>query len=342
MELIKTIKEKVFIIGEIGNNHNGNLETAKKLIDIAADAGVDAVKFQTFKGLDIVAPTVLANSYKGWDPKGFTYWYEFLDTIALSYNDHKLAFAYANEKGVIPFSTPTSPKSVEFLESIDNPIYKIASMDVTNIPLLKAVAKTGKPTIISTGMANEEEISEAIKILNKNELVVLHCVSDYPTKPENANLKNMNFLAERFNVPVGLSDHSISNEFALASIALGGRVIEKHITYDRNASEKAEHHFALMPNELKSLVAQIRNLEKGLSTKQLNRSNSELENRSNFRRGLHLNKALKQGDVIAEHDLSVVRPCLGEGPEKYDAFLGKKLAKDKLPWTGLTFKDIGQ
>lgn len=342
MELIKTIQEKVFIIGEIGNNHNGNLETAKKLIDIAADTGVDAVKFQTFKGLDIVAPTVLANSYKGWDPKGFTYWYEFLDTIALSYNDHKLAFAYAKEKGVIPFSTPTSPNSVEFLESIDNPIYKIASMDVTNIPLLKAVAKTGKPTVISTGMANEEEISEAIKILNKNELVVLHCVSDYPTKPENANLMNMVYLKDKFNVPVGLSDHSISNEFALASLALGGRVVEKHFTYDRNAPEKAEHHFALMPNELKSLVTQIRNLEKGLISKGLNRSSSELENRANYRRGLHLNNPKRAGEVILPKDISVVRPCLGEGPESYEKFIGKKLSVNKEAWTGLTFKDIGQ
>lgn len=326
---------KTFIIAEIGNNHNGSVDTAKNLIDIAAEAGVDAVKFQTFRGRDIVSPTVKANEYKGWVAKGFDYWVDFLDTIALPLEDHKEVYDYAYQKGVIPFSTPTSPDIVDFLESIDNPIYKIASMDLTNVQLLRKVANTRKPVILSTGMGSEEEIERAIAIFKNNELVVLHCVSDYPTKPEDANLLSVKYLNEKFGVYTGLSDHSVSNEFAIGSVVLGAKVIEKHITYNRQAPELAEHHFALEPDELKNLVASVRIIEKGIGQNQLVRSENEIKNKLKFRRSLLVNKDMKKGTIITEEDISILRPNVGDAPELFDYFIGKTLTCDTEAWQGL-------
>lgn len=334
------LDKKVFIIAEIGNNHNGSKETALELIDFASKAGADAVKFQTFTGLDIVSPTVSADEYKGWDVKGFTFWHEFLDTISLGLSDHKEVYEYASLKGLIPFSTPTSVRIVDFLESIGNEIYKIASMDVTNIPLLKRVAETGKPVIMSTGMANETEIEQAINIFKNNELVVLHCVSDYPVQPENVNLLSIPFLAERFNVITGFSDHSLTNEFAIAAISIGARVIEKHITYSRQSKEKAEHHFALEPGEFKEMVNAIRNIESGMGTKKLMRSAGELENKVKYRRSLHLNKNKKTGEQIFADDISVVRPAIGADASEFDFFIGKTLGRDVDAWTGLKREDM--
>lgn len=332
----------VFIIAEIGNNHNGSKDTAKKLIDIAGEAGVDAVKFQTFTGLDIVSPKVKASEYPGWDVKHFEYWYQFIDSIALPLKDHAEVYQYAAEKGLIPFSTPTSVKMVDFLESIDNSIYKIASMDITNIPLLKRVAATGKPVILSTGMSDEDELIKAVEIFSNNELAVLHCISDYPVQPENVNLLSVKYITDRYKVISGLSDHAVTNEFAAGAVALGGRIIEKHITVSRQAKEKAEHHFSLEPAELKSLVQSIRNMEKGLGTQQWYRSPAEAENKTKYRRSLHLNKDKKAGEIITPEDISVVRPALGDPSADFDLFIGKKLTKDVAAWTGLRKKDISE
>lgn len=337
---LKEITDKqVFIIAEIGNNHNGSVKTARELIDIAAEAKVDAVKFQTFSGQDIVTPLVEASEYKGWDVAGFDYWYQFLDTIALPLAEHKEVFDYAIAKGLIPFSTPTSPAIVDFLETLEVPLYKIASMDLTNVQLLKKVAATGKPVIISTGMGVDEEIKVAKRIFADNELSILHCVSDYPTKPENANLKAVSYLADTYDVIGGLSDHSIENEFALGSVVLGGRVIEKHITYSREAKEKAEHHFALEKTELVGLVEAVRRLELGIGSKAIVRSSQEKENKLKYRRSLHLNKPMKKGDVIKEEDIAVLRPNIGDAPSAFEYYPGKVLALDIKPWTGLT-KDM--
>ncbi|PRY85672.1 N-acetylneuraminate synthase family protein [Mongoliibacter ruber] len=332
-------KNSVFIIAEIGNNHNGSKKTAFELIDIAAESGVDAVKFQTFTGLDIVTPKVKADEYKGWNVKGYAYWFEFLDSIALPLEDHLEVFNYAINKGLIPFSTPTSSEIVGFLEKINTPLYKIASMDLTNIKLLKSVADTGKPVIISTGMGTDEEIRKAISIFSKNELAILHCISDYPTKPENANLKAVSYIKERYKVLTGLSDHSVTNVFSLGAVALGGRIIEKHITYSRKEKRKAEHHFSLEPKELKLLVESIRTLEKGLGENKLIRTPDEDLNKFKYRRSLHLNKALNKGDRISIEDISILRPNIGDAPSEFDNYIGKELVRDIGPWTGLN-KDM--
>ena len=335
-----TKSNHVFIIAEIGNNHNGNKETARKLIDIAAEAGVDAVKFQTFRGIDITIPGVKANEYKGWNAEGFEYWYQFLDSIALPLEHHKEVFEYANNKGLIAFSSPSSPYTVDFLEKLDVPCYKIASMDLTNVQLLKTVASTGKPVILSTGMGNDEEINIAIQILRNNELVLLHCISDYPTKPENVNLMAIKYLKNTFKVEVGLSDHSIQNEFAIGAVVLGASIIEKHITYNRNALEKAEHHFSLEPKELNELVISIRTVEKGLGEEKLIRSDNEKLNKFKFRRSLHVNKNLPKGHVLQAEDVVILRPNDGEAPQEYNYFIGQQLKVTLKQWDPLTKKSI--
>jgi len=340
MDLLDRIKESVFIIGEIGNNHNGKLETAIKLIDIAAEANVDAVKFQTFRGIDIVTPKVKADAYKGWSPKGFTYWYEFLDSIALPLEDHKEVFEYAKSKLIIPFSTPTSTEIVDFLEGLDVELYKIASMDITNVKLLKKVASTGKPVIFSTGMSTEEEIDKAVNIFKNNQTVILHCISDYPTKISDANLLSIQYLKERFRSGIGFSDHTLSHDLAALAVAAGARVIEKHMTYDRNAPEVAEHHVSLEPEELKALVKAVRNAELALGSFKLCRSAAEEETRQKSRRSLHVNRSMSAGEVLSDNDISILRPNDGAQPEDYELFVGKPLKNNLEAWSPLTMEDI--
>ena len=338
--LVAQLQKEVFIIGEIGNNHNGNKETAKQLIDIAYEAGIHAVKFQTFRGQDIVTPQVKASEYPGWDTGQFEYWYQFLDTIALPLEDHKEVFDYAISKGVIPFSTPTSVEIVDFLEQLETPFYKIASMDVTNIQLLRKVAATGKPVILSTGMSTEAEIAKAVAIFAKNQFVLLHCISDYPADPAQSNLLSIPFLKQTFGVEVGYSDHTLTNETAGLAVALGARVIEKHFTYDRHTPEKAEHHFSLEPSELKNLVQTVRLAESALGTFQLYRSPTELENRGKYRRSLHVNKDLPAGAKLTASDILVLRPNNGGQPEDYDQFENGMLKVAKSAWEPLFLTDI--
>jgi N,N'-diacetyllegionaminate synthase len=339
-DLLAHLRKAVFIIGEIGNNHNGKKETAKQLIDIAAAAGVDAVKFQTFRGQDIVTPQVKASEYPGWDTGQFEYWYQFLDTIALPLEDHREVFAYATAKGVLPFSTPTSVGIVDFLEELGTPLYKIASMDVTNIQLLSKVAATGKPVILSTGMSTEDEIAKAVAIFEKNQFVLLHCISDYPADPKQSNLLSIPYLKEKFGVPVGYSDHTLTNETAGLAVALGARVIEKHYTYNRHTPEKAEHHFSLEPDELIDLVETVQLAEAAMGSYQLYRSPSELENRGKYRRSLHVNKDLPAGSKLTAADIVVLRPNNGAQPEEYDLFEGRELKTAKKAWEPLVLTDI--
>jgi sialic acid synthase SpsE len=340
MNLFDIISDKIFIIAEIGNNHNGNIETAKRLIDVAVESGVDAVKFQTFRGTDIVSPKVLSSDYPEWNVTEYKYWYEFANSIALPLNDHREVFSYANKKGVIPFSTPTSVEIVDFLDELRVPFYKIASMDITNVQLLEKVASKNKPVIMSTGMAEENDIENAVKFFDINKLVLLHCVSDYPLVYSSANLRSINWLQKRFNCPVGFSDHSLGYDLALAAVALGARVIEKHITLDRNSPQKAEHHFALEPDELKILVKKIRQIEASLGKEEIVISPGEKDLRKKALRSMHLNNDLKEGHILTEEDIAIVRPNDGIEPKYYKDVLGKKLKKNKKSWDPLTKEDI--
>jgi len=340
MDFFERLSRSVFIVAEIGNNHNGNPDTAKRLIDAAAEAGADAVKFQTFRGTDIVTPKIPSSEYPGWNVTQFTWWHEFLDSIALPYDAHQEVFRYARSAGVVPFSTPTSLESVDLLQSLNVPIYKIASMDVTNIPLLRKVNEVGKPVILSTGMADEQEIDRAVSCFDRNRLAILHCVSDYPLKYCNASLRSIIRLKTKYGRPVGFSDHSLGHDLSVAAVACGARIIEKHITLDRNALEKAEHHVALEPGELKNLVVAIRQIEEALGTDVITLSANEREMRDKSRRSLHINKPLKSGAILTSDDISVLRPADGALPEEFDNFVGKKLNKCKQAWDPLTADDL--
>lgn len=340
MNIRELLEERVFIIAEIGNNHNGDVNIAKKLIDRAVEAGADAVKFQTFRGIDIIAPNIPSSQYPEWNVTEYKYWYEFLDSISLPYERHEEVFEYALGKGVIPFSTPTSPESVKLLEKLDVSIFKVASMDLNNVQLLEVIASTNKPVILSTGMSSEDEIERAVEYFDCKKLALMHCVSNYPLDFRDANLKSIPRLWKRFGCSVGFSDHSLGYELDIAAVVLGARIIEKHITLDRNTPLKAEHHFAMEPHEFKEMVHKIRQIETSLGDEVITLSWKEKEMKKRARRSLYVNKNLKAGHMLGVNDISVVRPPGGAPPEAYKYFIGKRITHDKDRWTALTKEDL--
>lgn len=340
MDSFKDLTRHIFIIAEIGNNHNGDMQTACDLIDVAADAGVDAVKFQTFRGIDIVTPEVLSSEYPGWDVKNYKYWYEFLDTIALPLDKHKEVFDYAKSKNLIPFSTSSTPDMADFLSQLDVPIFKIASMDVTNTPLLRRVAGKGRLVILSTGMVDEVEVRNAAGFFPREKLALLHCVSNYPLEYSDANLNTIKRLKDLFGCTVGFSDHSLGYDLSIAAVALGAKIIEKHITLDRNSPKKAEHHFALEPQELRELVSKIRKIESAMGVEAIILSEQEKKFKMKAMRSLHLNRNMAKGNTITKYDISVLRPSNGAPPEQFNNFVGKRLKRDKKIWSPLIADDI--
>jgi N,N'-diacetyllegionaminate synthase len=333
---------KSYIIAEIGNNHNGSLEKALALVDAAADAGVDAVKFQSFRGIDIVSPKVKADEYKGWDVKNFEFWYQFLDTIALKLEDHQRVIDYTNSKHLDFITTPTSPYIVEYLEKLEGiRSYKIASMDLNNFPLLHAVAKTKKEILMSTGMGEMSEVVKAVEIFKNHPLSVLHCVSDYPLDPDKAFLNNITKLRAQFpKLAIGFSDHSLGHELCVAARCLGATLFEKHITLDRQDPNPAEHHFAMEPAEFKELVKWIRSMDINLSINSFSRSETEKVNKFKYRRSYHYNKALPEGTAVTLNDLSLVRPGEGILQEDLEKLTGKKLTRNVNAYDACSLKDV--
>ncbi len=319
-----------YIIAEIGNNHNGKIKKAKLLIDACANAKVNAVKFQTFRGIDIVSPKVKANEYKGWDVKGLEFWHQFLDTIALPLDQHQEIINYTLSKKLDFITTPTSPYIVDFLEKLKGiKAYKIASMDLTNVSLLKAVAKTKKKIIMSTGMGDINEIKNAVKYFKNHDLSILHCVSDYPLDPDKAFLNNIKILKETFpKYKIGFSDHSLGHELCIAARCLNATIFEKHITLDRNDKEPAEHHFSMEPNEFKELVNWIKSIDVNLKNSTFSRSKTEIVNKLKYRRSYHFNNNFKKGKIINWNDLTFVRPGDGIDNNEINKIIGKTLNKN--------------
>lgn len=336
--------DKTYIIAEIGNNHNGSIDKAKRLIDVASKAGVNAVKFQSFEGLDIVSPKVLANEYPGWKVTKFKYWYEFLDTIALPLEHHQEIINYTQKCNLDFITTPVSPRIVKILETMNGiTAYKLASMDLTNIGLIKAMAATRKPIIMSTGMGELSEVEKAVQLFGEEGLSILHCVSDYPLNPKNAALKNINELKIRFpKAKIGFSDHSLGHELVLTSLALGAKIIEKHITLDRRDPLLAEHHFSLEPTELELMVKWIRDIDENLSVRGWTRSHDEKDSKLKFRRSFHYKSDLTLGHVVTQDDLVFIRPADGVGYEKISKIIGKKLMANKNAYSPCLENDVGE
>lgn len=350
MKIKLTKKKEVFshcspyIIAEIGANHNGDMDLAKKMIDSAIKCGCDAVKFQSWDNKSLISKTgykqntVFTDSKK----KHFGSLEQMVDKYYLRKEQHFELKNYCISKGVDFCSTPFSQEEVDLLNELDVEFFKIASMDINNYPLLKYVAQFDKPILLSTGMANLGEIEKAVKIIEKegnSKIIILHCVAIYPPEDKDLNLKNISMLQKTFGYPVGFSDHTIGFAAPLASVALGACIIEKHFTTDKDLPGW-DHEISANPNEMKIIVENSRIINNSLGQFKRIVSTAEKEKKKVFRRSIVLNKDLKAGDVIKENDIDLKRPGTGLTPDKIQLIVGKKLNKNIEADTILTINDI--
>ncbi|WP_292442561.1 pseudaminic acid synthase [Methylibium sp.] len=318
-----------FVIAELSANHNGKLETALKIIEAAKVAGADAIKLQTYRPDTITLDSDAAEfQIRGglWDGRTL---YELYREAHMPWEWHAPLFARAQELGITIFSSPFDPTAVDLLESLGAPAYKIASFEAVDLPLIKYVARTGKPMIISTGMADAEEIQEAIDAARAGgctQLAVLHCVSGYPAPAADYNLRTMSDMMSRYGVVTGLSDHTLDNTTAIASVALGGCIIEKHFTLDRSGGGP-DDSFSLEPNELQALCRGARTAWSALGQVDYGRKSSEQGN-AQFRRSLYFVKPLRAGDVVTPDAVRSVRPGSGLPPKFLDRVIGRKVRND--------------
>jgi N-acetylneuraminate synthase/N,N'-diacetyllegionaminate synthase len=319
-------EEPCFIIAEAGVNHNGDAKLAMQLIDAAKDAGADAVKFQTFKTENLLSKNIVV-------PKHVESKESLFDTIRgleLSEEAHYMLSEYCKQKGIVFMSTPMDNNSVDLLEDIGVPVFKVASCDLDNLPLLKYISKTEKPIILSTGMGSISEVGEAIEVIKSNgnsDIILLHCVSAYPPKVEDVNLRAMETLENAFKLTVGYSDHTIGINIPLAAVALGAKVIEKHFTLDKNM-EGPDHAVSADPDDLERLVSGIREIEESFGTGVKIPSKDEIEMRRSFRKSIVAIADIKKGATIMPEMLSVKRPGTGISPKYFDFVAGRKAERD--------------
>ena len=330
-----------FVIAEMSANHNGNLDTAYRIIDEARNAGADAIKIQTYRPDTITIKSDLPDfRITGGLWAGRTL-YDLYEWAHTPWEWHAFLFEHARELGITIFSSPFDNTAVDLLEDLNAPAYKIASFEAIDLPLIKYTANTGKPMIISTGMANAEEIGEAIAAARDGgckELAILHCVSGYPAPAADYNLRTIPNMIQRFGLVTGLSDHTIGNATAIASVALGASIIEKHFTLDRDGGGP-DDSFSLEAAELKSLCAEAKTAWNALGSANYERKSSELNNMQ-FRRSLYFVSALKKGMQIAPADIRSIRPGYGAPPKLYQDLLGKKVSRDVEVGTPVTMDAI--
>ena len=319
----------VYIIAEAGVNHNGSFALACKLVDAAKEAGADCIKFQTFKSENLVSRSSKKAEYQKMTT-GDSSQQDMLKKLELSFDEFIQLKNYCEKVGICFLSTPFDFDSIDFLNSIDMPFWKIPSGEVTNLPYLLALAKTGKPVVMSTGMCTLKEIREAIDVLQANgtkEIKLLHCNTEYPTPFEDVNLKAMQTMRDEFQMEVGYSDHTKGIEVPIAAVALGATIIEKHFTLDRNM-EGPDHKASLEPQELAEMVCCIRNIEKALGSGDKMPSPSEKKNIAVARKSIVAKSKIKAGDTLTENNITVKRPGTGISPMKWFEVLGTKAVKD--------------
>ncbi len=320
-----------FIIAEMSGNHNQSLERALEIVEAAAATGADALKIQTYTAdtmtIDLAeGEFFIADENSLWEGKSL---YELYQEAHTPWEWHEPIYARARKLGMIPFSTPFDATAVDFLEGLDNAIYKIASFENTDIPLIQRVAATGKPMIISTGMATLEEITESVTAAREagcEDLVLLKCTSTYPATPDNTNILTIPDIGERFDCIPGLSDHTMGTGVAVASVALGACVIEKHFTL-RRADGGVDSAFSMEPEEMRALVVETERAQQALGNISYGPTLKE-EASLVYRRSLYITEDMKAGDAITADNMRAIRPGLGLAPKYYDELMGKTVCKD--------------
>lgn len=321
---------KVFIIAEAGVNHNGDISTAKKLIDAACDAGADAVKFQTFKAENLVCKTAEKAEYQLETTDSTETQYDMLKKLELTRQMHEELMQYCNEKKIMFLSTPFDRESISLLSDLGIKIFKIPSGEITNLPYLREIAKQQKKIILSTGMSNMDEVKAAVVVLRENgakDITLLHCNTQYPTPMTDVNLLAMVKMRDELGLPVGYSDHTQGIEIPIAAAALGAAVIEKHFTLDRNM-EGPDHKASLEPKELKQMVEGIRNVESALGNGIKQMSKSEKSNIDIVRKSIVAAVKIEKGEKFTETNLTTKRPGTGINPMRWDEIIGTTADRD--------------
>lgn len=336
-----SLRSEPFIIAEISANHHGSLELALKTISAAKICGADAVKMQSY-----TADTLTIDSNKEdflvksglWKGRSL---YNLYSEACTPFEWHKTIFEHAEREGIILFSTPFDASSVDLLESLQAPAYKIASFEIVDLPLIARVAKTKKPLLISTGMASLDEIGSALHVAHANgckQLAILHCISSYPAPINEANLKSITLLKKEFGVEVGLSDHTIGFTASMLAVSLGASFIEKHFILDRSMGG-VDSEFSAEPLELKELIEKTRLAYCALGKDEFKRASSEKANQV-FRRSIYYVKKLTSGDKVCDDHIRIIRPGFGLEPKYYDQVIGKRLNKNVEPGDRVSLNDF--
>lgn len=319
--------ERTLIIAEAGVNHNGEIDNAIKLIDVAVEAGVDYVKFQTFKADKLVSKHAKKAEYQIQNMGGEgDSQYTMLKQLELSSQDHEILIDYSKSKGIQFFSTAFDLESLQYLKDIGLELVKIPSGEITNLPYLRKAAYLFSKVILSTGMSTMDDISSAVDVFRTEgitDITILHCNTEYPTPMEDVNLRAMQAIREQFQTKIGYSDHTLGIEVPIAAVALGASVIEKHFTLDKSM-RGPDHAASLEPSELISMVAAIRNIEKTMQGDGIKRpSQSELKNIAVARKSIVAARSIKKGELLSENNLTVKRPGTGISPMLWDETIGK-------------------
>lgn len=335
-------KRKTFIIAELSANHNGSLELAKETVRAAKRAGADAIKLQTYKAetitLDVRSSQFKIDHGTEWDGR---YLYDLYEEAHLPWEWHQDLFATAAEEELVCFSSPFDPTAVDLLETLNVPAYKIASYEITDIPLIELVASKGKPVIFSTGIAGEDDIRLAIDACKKqgnNQIIILKCTSAYPTSSDQANLTTIPEITNRFNVMAGFSDHTLGIVAPVLSVAYGARVIEKHFILDKS-NGGVDAHFSLDEREFQEMVDAVRIAEKMIGEGSF-KITDKMKSQRDFSRSLYVAENIKKGEPITEVNVRSVRPGFGLHPKHYVEILGKKVTKDLTKGTAMSFDYI--
>lgn len=339
------MKHTTLIIAEAGVNHNGSIELAKKLIDAAAEAGVDFVKFQTFKTEKLVSKAAVKADYQVSNTgDAAESQFQMIKKLELDAGTHRILIEYCAQKNIKFFSTAFDLDSIDLLEELGLPLYKVPSGEITNLPYLRKIAGLGKPVILSTGMCNMADIEAAIGVMieagmKRDDLTVLHCNTEYPTPMADVNLQAMNTIGQAFGVKIGYSDHTLGIEVPIAAVAMGAVCIEKHFTLDRTM-EGPDHRASLEPNELKAMVSAIRNIEVALGDGIKRPSASEQKNMAIARKSIHLAEDLPAGHQITEADLAMKRPGDGISPMDLHIVVGRTLAEPLAAETKIQYQHL--